>query len=315
MNFVDEIYSNTHWLAACAAITNNKKYTYYDLKEKMQNYFGYFSDYKRKGIDRIGIITNDKIDLETVSIILSAIKCKITPIIINEDIKDNIKDIMEKDDIKILFHKKILKPNYLEKREIIIDEEEQFFVTINPYINVKNEKKLSSLKCYLGKLKSLKPIDDCVCKLYNIKDKKIVEENINVEDISFYERQFKELENEGNRQNLITTLPLYDKNGFLLTMNALSSGMNVISCDKYSGEKNVSKILKHEPSVITVNNNMLISLYQNYKDIDLSFIKKVILDVEDENISVLVKLLQRDKFDGEYLNINNSDKPKILRYK
>ena len=299
MNFVNEILKNAYGMGACTAIT--------DLTDKIKYCSDLLEEYKQKGIDRVGVIIKDGLNFSTISLVLSLIRCGIKPILINESIKENIKGIIEKENIKIVFYENIIKPDYLKKFDVVINKEPQYFVSVSPYMNVKNEGKIRSLQWYLSFLNSEKEIEDCVCKLYDIEDGKIKEDIVKKEEIKLHKNQFEDLEHKGKWQNTIITSPLYQKDSFLLMTSSLLSNMNLYCGDKNNREKNIIKILKVKPSIINFDNNMMLELYTNekFKNIDLSFLKKVIVNVDEEHLQVVDELLKKSGFNGEYIDITN----------
>ena len=306
MNFVNEVFNNSYAYGGCDAIISNGKYKYNDLVDDIKNNLYYIEQYRKKGIDRAGVIVKDGINFNTISLILSLIENGITPIIINESIKENIKGIIEKDDIKILFYENFKKPSYLKKIDVVINKTPEYLVSVSPYVNVKSEGKLRRLEWYLSFLNSSKEIEECVCKLYNLENGKIKEEIVTKEEIKLQKTEFESLEHKGKWQNTVISSSLSDKNTFLLTATALASNMSIV-CGSNDAEKNILKILKTKPTVIIIDNNMLLELYTNqkFKNIDLSFLKKVIVNVHEDNIQVLDELLKNFGFEGDYLDINN----------
>ncbi|MBO5095321.1 MAG: hypothetical protein J6B98_00390 [Bacilli bacterium] len=303
MSFVNEVFNNSY--GGCDAITSNGRHTYNELVNTIKDNSYYLEEYRKKGIDRAGVIVKDGINFNTISLILSLIENGITPIIINESIKENIKGIIEKDDIKILFYENFKKPSYLKKIDVVINKTPEYLVSVSPYVNVKSEGKLRRLQWYLSFLNSSKEIEECVCKLYDLENGKIKEEIVTKEEIELEKTELETLDYKDKWKITIITSRLSDKSTFLLIVNALLSNMNIVYCN--DTEKAITKILKFKSTVIIVDNNMLLELYTNqkFKNIDLSFLKKVIVNVHEDNIQVLDELLKNIGFEGDYLDINN----------
>lgn len=268
------------------------------------------------GMKRIGIIVEEKVNFNTLSLIYAAIHCKITPIIISRSIGESIKEILEKEKIGITFYETLIKPHYLPKydEEVFSDERGKWYSTINPYFNVntKNFRKLEYSLNFIPEAEKL----DCICKMYSIHGCEIKEEIVEEKDI----KNYNEILSDINDNIVLTTLPLYRKEGFLFINNVLFKNINVICLDKLDSKKNLNKILKYKPSIITVDEYMLLELEkEEFSNVDLSFVKKAIVPTNlsffgescESDMLYVSDILYNKGFDGTL--VGKKCKQKTLR--
>lgn len=261
----------------------------------------------------MGIII-DEYNFDTITLVLALIKNNIIPVIINEKIGETIKGILENEKIDIVFYESIIRPEYLEKQKVIINETLQYFVMANPYANVKDKGKIKSLKWYLNFLQTQQQDSDCICKMYDISEHAVMENVVTKNDMEKYKKSFDEL--QYTRNLIITTLPLYKKQGFLCLNTALSNGMHITCLNSNYAIKNLKKILKEKPSIITFDIQMLMQLVLKKYSIgmDLSFVEKVIMDDEltASDINIACLLLKKNGFKGICVKTEDMDMEKQI---
>lgn len=309
--FKDVFYSRTN-----NAITMFSKRNYESLYFNVKRYSDILKDYKDAGIDRVGIIVGDEPNFSTMALVLALIKKGITPFIMNKSIGEKIKGILESESIKVVFHETINKPEYLEKFDVLLYKDLTYFATANPYIKVDNRMKMKDIKWSLKFLKPKSETTPCICHVYDTTNNKIVDEVITEESLDTYNKILQDLENGGRGEKMALTLPLYKEEGISLLITAVCNYMSVICLNKNNSEKNLNKILKSRPSVITLELDMLVELIKNvkFRNIDLSFLKIVVLGINPEHYSVADSILKKLGFAGEYVKPEVIQKEKIKNY-
>lgn len=306
MNITHQLLNNVAAIKAYDALTIGIKHNFGDLIDNIREYSNLLMEYKNKGIDRVAIICKDEFNYNTISLIFALMQCEITPVIINEKIGEQIPGILEKESIHIAFYESLMRPEYLKKYDITIDENngDKIFVSVNPYINVKNKTKIKNMKWYLKYL-ATNSCEENICKIYDKENEGVTEDIVTQEDFENYNENFKTLPYEGRWQKGQTSIPLYEKEGFLYLTTALTRGMHIICLNEYDMEKNIMKILKTKPSVITIDKYMALELAVNpkFKDIDLSFAKKILIDVEPSYFVLVIDIISKSGFNGEYMRL------------
>jgi len=297
MNITRQVNKKLYENKKSKVLTTNKNYTCEYLLEKIQEYTRLLKVYKEKGINRIAIILNDDFDINSISLVLALISCNITPVLIEENIGENIKGILEKEDIKLAFYNSNKKPYYLEKIRLIVAEDEtgEYFITKNPYINVKDKRKIKNMNWYLQFMKNKK--DESTIKIYN-KSGSIQEYEILEEEILEYAKNLSQ-----NAKSAYTTIPLFKKEGLLYMISNLLNATHTTCIDWQKAEKNITKILKRKPEIISLDERMYLELEYNSKfdNIDFSFLKNVILDGDSKYVESFNDLLLNKGFYNQYI--------------
>jgi hypothetical protein len=296
-------------------INLGSKHTYKALEKTIEEYYNMLSDCKKNNINSVAIVTGEELNFNTICLVYALIKCGIKPILIDSKINEQINGILEKEKTNIVFYESHIRPKYLQNFNIYIRGEEEYddgFITVNPNININDKNRIKSIKWALRLLASQKEDSNYICKLYTKERSNVIEEVITESDIINYNKNFDNLEETLKVQ---TTLPLYDKEGFLYLNGSLSKCMSITSFNRFDMEKNIDKILKYKPSIVTIDKYMALELITNekYRNIDLSFIKKVVIDIEPYYMVSVINILNQNGFVGSYMALGQElDYQKVL---